>query len=143
MMPNDSDIGDILSQFDDMRLDYVVARSLTHSNSAACRRAGLSEGTFYHWSDEEREELNEAAQELKRSAKTQALLILLNAAPEAAQEQVAMLKARNKNLRFRVSDSILDRILGKAAQPLEHSGPEGEPVVVNLTWGDNEGQALL
>lgn len=117
------DLRTLLDQLEDKRLDYVLARSKVNSDRQAYISAGINKTTFYHnWSPEERERLNDLAQRVKRETATRALIVLQDAAEEAAHVQVAGLKDRDARIRLASSDSILDRVLGKPSQPTDVSG---------------------
>ena len=56
--------------------------------------------------------------------------LAMEAAPEALKTLISVAKDPQAPHAARVSaaNSILDRALGKPAQAVEHSGPEGEPI---------------
>jgi hypothetical protein len=108
----------LLDQLEDKRLDYVMARSRVSSDRQAYLDAGISRQTFYGWPTEERERLNDIAQQLKRAGAVRALMILHDAAEEAAQVKVEGLRSRNERVKQDVATEILDRNLGKPNQPV-------------------------
>lgn len=108
----------LLDQLQDKRLDYVMARSRVSSDRQAYTDAGISRQTFYCWPTEEREMLNDIAQQLKRARALRALQILQDAAEEAAMVKVEGLRSRNERVKQDVATEILDRNLGKPNQPV-------------------------
>ena len=125
-----------LDKLEDRQLAYVAARSKTINDSQAMKECGLSRSTFYGWGEEDREKLNEIAMTIKREVAFRALMVLQDHAEEAADVTVGLLKSRNENIKLRTSQDILDRVIGKAAQPIEVSGRGGGAIVVE--WDDSE-----
>lgn len=121
----------------DQRLDYVLARSRVNSDSQALRDAGISRGTFYTWPVEEREQLAELAQRVKREAALRAMMVIQDAAESAAQVKVSGLKSKNEHIKQDVATEILDRIVGKAVNKTEVTGKDGGAIVV--AWDDATG----
>ena len=128
------DIRTELDKLEGRRVDYVMARSRTQSDSAALREIGLSGGTFYKWSQEERDHLNELAQKIKREAAFRAVIILQEAVEQAARVKVEGLHSRNERVKQDAASEILDRVAGKAAQRLEHTGEGGG--AIQIDWGE-------
>jgi hypothetical protein len=124
------DLHTVLSQLQDNRLDYVRARSLVNSDAQAIKDAGIPRATFYRWSAEEREKLNEMAQQLKRATVARAIMALQAAAEEAAQVKIAGLKSRDERLKQSAATEILDRNIGKPSQSIKLGGDGGEPIKV-------------
>jgi len=116
------DLRTILDNLEDAKLDYVWERSRARSDAEAIRKSGISRSTFYSWSKEERTRLNGYAQELKRRRKLVAELYLEEAVEEAAKVKVAGLKSRKEHIRQAVATEILDRTVGKPAQPITGEG---------------------
>jgi hypothetical protein len=120
-----------LDELTDQRLDYVLARSRVNSDSQALRDAGMSRSTFYGWTLDERERLNELAQRVKREAALRAMMVIQDAAEAAAQVKVGGLKSKNEHIKQDVATEILDRIVGKALNKTEVSGKDGGAIVVS------------
>jgi len=116
------DLRTILDGLEDAKLDYVWERSRARSDAEAIRKSGISRSTFYSWSKEERARLNGYAQELRRRRKLVAELYLQEAVEEAAKVKVAGLKSRKEHIRQAVATEILDRTVGKPAQPITGEG---------------------
>jgi alanyl-tRNA synthetase len=125
-----------LDQLQDARLDYVLARSKVNSDAQGYKDAGVSKATFYSWPAEEREQLNELAQRIKREVATRVLMVLQDSAEQAATVKVAGLKSRNEHIKQDVASEILDRILGKATQRAELTGAGGGPVTLRVVYED-------
>jgi hypothetical protein len=124
------DLHAALNQLEDNRLDYVRARSLVNSDAEGYRNAGISKALFYRWPAEEREKLNEMAQQLKRATVARAIMALQAAAEEAAQVKIAGLKSRDERLKQSAATEILDRNIGKPSQSIKLGGDGGEPIKV-------------
>lgn len=110
----------------DLKIQYVFARCKTTSNNQAVEDAGFSQSTFYGWSQEVRDYLNSLAMRLKTEAGLRAMLVLQDAAEEAAKVKVEGLKSRKENIKQAAATEILDRNIGKPTQNInqkdEHSG---------------------
>ena len=113
------DLQAVLNKLEDNRLDYVRARSMVNSDSQACKDAGIARATYYTWPAEEREKLNELAQQLKRATVARAILVIQEAAEEAARVKVEGLKDRDKRIRQAAATEILDRNVGKPKQGID------------------------
>ena len=116
-----------MNNLTDWKLDYVIERSKARKDSDGYSNAGISKSTFYSLEAEEREYLNELAQQLKRETSYRAIMVLEDATEEAARVKVAGLQSRNENVKQGVATEILDRQLGKATQrtETEHTGIVG------------------
>jgi len=126
------DLQTVLNQLQDNRLDYVRARSLVNSDAQAIKDIGISKTAFYKWPAEEREKLNELAQQLKRATVARAIMALQAAAEEAAQVKIAGLKSRDERLKQSAATEILDRNIGKPKQAVDVT-TGGEPLkIVNI-----------
>jgi len=84
-----SDLRTELDKLTDQRLDYVIARSRVNTDSQALRDAGINRSSFYSWTLEERTALNELAQRVKREVALRAVMVLQDAAEDAAQVKVS------------------------------------------------------
>jgi hypothetical protein len=125
------DLQATLNQLEDARLDYVRARSMVNSDAQGYSGAGITKRVFYSWPPEEREKLNDIAQQLKRATVARALMALQDAAEEAAKVKIAGLKSRDERIRQSAASEILDRNIGKAAQTLDVTSG-GERIIVRL-----------
>ena len=124
-----NDLTTDLDKLEDNRLDYVVARSQVNSDAEGYRNAGIAKATFYSWSKEERENLNQLAQKFKRAAATRALMIIQEAAPKAAEVKVKGLESRNERVKQDVSTEILDRVIGKPTQTIRNDVTSGGEII--------------
>lgn len=129
-----SDLRTELDKLTDQRLDYVIARSRVNTDSQALREAGIGRSSFYSWTLEERTALNELAQRVKREVALRAVMVLQDAAEDAAQVKVSGLKSRNEHVKQSASTEILDRVIGKAVNKTEITGANGGALVI--TWDD-------
>lgn len=132
------DLRTLLDQLVDNRLDYVMARSKCNSVSEALRQSGISRAAYYSWSKDEQAYLEDVAQRVKRETATRALMVLQDAAEQAAKVKVAGLTNRDERIKQNVATEILDRTIGKAANPIELTGKDGEAVkFIEVTLPDN------
>ena len=109
----------ILDQLEGRELDYVQARSESKSDAQAYQTAGISKSTFYGWSAERREQLNEYADELRRQTVFKAQMALADAAENAARKMIALLSAESETVQLNAAKDILDRTAGKPRQSVD------------------------
>lgn len=127
------DLQTVLAKLEDNRLDYVRARSLVNSDAQAYKDAGIAKAVFYRWPAEERDKLNEIAQQLKRATVARAIMALQDAAEEAARVKVAGLKSRDERVRQSAASEILDRNIGKPSQGIDlTTGGDKLPAAVTV-----------
>lgn len=126
-----TDLRQLLDKLEDKRLDYVICRSKVNSDRQGFLDAGISKATFYTWTEEERNYLNDIAQKVKREAATRALMVLQDAAEDAAKTLVDGLKSRNDHVKIDAAKDILDRTAGKAQNKVDVTS-NGETIVVKL-----------
>lgn len=127
-----------MNRLDDRELAYVIARSKAVSDSKALKDSGIASSTFYGWEESRREKLNELAQKFKRETAMRVLMIMQDNAERAAKTVTNLMDSRNENIKLKASQEVLDRSVGKTAQPVEVSGKDGENLVVKLSWDDHE-----
>ena len=120
----------------DLKIQYVFARCKTTSNNKAVEDAGFSQSTFYGWPQEERDYLNSLAMRLKTEAGLRAMLILQEAAEDAAKVKVGGLKSRKETIQQSASTEILDRVQGKPTQRIDQKTEHSGEVVV-VSWDDD------
>ena len=145
-IPDMNDLRAELDQLTDDRLDYVIARSKAKTDADGYRNAGIPKGSFYTWAAEEREMLNALAQRVKRESALRALMLIQDAAEEAAMVKVEGLRSRKEHIKQATASEILDRIIGKSATKTqgkrrgyterhEHTGADGGPIIT-VQWDD-------
>lgn len=113
-----------------------MARSKVNSDRQGYLDAGIAKASFYTWSHDEREKLNEIAQRVKRETATRALIVLQNAAEDAALIKVAGLKSRDERVKQSVATEILDRTVGKVAEEVNVKGTIIAQVVNGVSYDD-------
>jgi hypothetical protein len=133
-----NDLRTELNNLDEREFAYVIARSKVNSDNKAIKEIGISSSTFYNWEESRREKLNELAQRFKRETGMRVLMIMQDNAERAAKTVTNLMDSRNENVKFKASQEVLDRSVGKPAQSLEVSGKDGGKIVVNLSWDDDE-----
>ena len=128
---------DLVAKLQELRpeeLDYVMARSSSNSTASACKSIGLSQSTFYRWTN--REELDALAAALRLDRHVEVELKLRDALPEAVQVVIEGLKERRYTEKFKAAVEILDRTLGKPTQKIDQKTEvSGQVVIVN--WDDD------
>ncbi len=125
-----------LEQLEDNRLAYVVARSKVNSDRQGYLDAGIAKASFYTWSTEERKKLNDIAQRLKRETATRALMILQDAAEQAAIVKTKGLENRDERIKQAAATEILDRTIGKTKDRIDVTSG-GEKIIVTLKETDD------
>lgn len=133
-----NDLQTELNNLEEREFTYVIARSKFNSDNKAIKDCGISSSTFYSWEENKREKLNELAQRFKRETGIRVLMIMQDNAERAAKTVTNLMDSRNENIKLKASQEVLDRSVGKAAQPVEVSGKDGENLVVKLSWDDHE-----
>lgn len=127
-----------MDNLDDRELAYVIARSKTVSDSKALKESGIASSTFYSWEESTREKLNEIAQKFKRETAIRVLMIMQDNAEKAAKTVTGLMDSRNEHIKLKSSQEVLDRSVGKTAQPVELSGKDGGAVVVRWDAENND-----
>lgn len=109
---------------------WIVARLLSTSDAAAARAVGVHPSTVCKWP--EKDELDRTVEALLADPMAQALTMILDAVPEAARVKIDGLRSRKENVRQSSASEILDRVIGRPRQKMEHSGPEGEAIRISI-----------
>lgn len=121
------------SQLSDTERLYVEARSQVPTKAEAFRLAGITHAAYYKWPKERQEYLETLVRDYKAGISQRVLEILENNAEKAAQVKVKGLKSLKEHIAQAAADSILDRILGRAKQPVDYSGE----LMVNVTYASD------
>lgn len=127
------DANDSLARFTVEQRKWVIARLLTTSDAAAARAIRVHPSTVCKWP--EKPELDKAVADLLEDPKSQAMAILVNALAEAASVKVGGLRSKKEEVRQVAAEQIMDRVMGKATQRQEVSGPDGAPIMI-VNWDD-------
>ena len=125
-----------LDHLEDARLEYVMARSKVNSDAQAIRQSGVPKATFYSWSKEERDNLNELAQKIKRNITLRMIAKLEEAGEDAVDALLTTLKSRNESVKQKAAVEVMDRILGKPTQSVKTDLTSGGEVI-RITIKDN------
>ena len=121
-----------LDRLDEKQLAYVIARSKCVSDAKAIEDSGVSRSTVYRaWDEATRAKLNELAQRFKRETAAQVLMVMQENAITAAEAIAGLIKSRNENVKLKASQDILDRVVGRASQPVELTGKDGGAIEVD------------
>lgn len=110
---------------------WVMARVMTHSDAEAARAVGVLPSTVCRWAN--KAELDAKVAELINDNGQQAIAVLRDALVRAALVKVSGLKSHSEQIRQNTASEIMDRLLGKAVQPNEHSGPDGEAIKIDAS----------
>jgi hypothetical protein len=103
---------------------FAIAMLSSKTKKDAAQAVGLEPNTVYGWNGEV-----DAAVDFMRNHSAVATLGIIEAnATKAAMIKAAGLDSDNEKLRQDVASEILDRILGKATQHQEVTGPNGTPL---------------
>jgi glutamyl-tRNA reductase len=128
-----------LDHLEDARLEYVMARSKVNSDAQAIRQSRVPKATFYSWSKEERDNLNELAQKIKRNITLRMIAKLEEAGEDAVDALLTTLKSRNENVKQRAAVEVIDRILGKPTQSVKNDITSGGDVIkITIKDDDND-----
>ena len=100
------------------RYTLVHALSSGMSITDALKKANRSKGWFYGLTEDEQKHLFALASELSASPLVKAKEIIDNAVIDAADVKVSGLKSRDERIKQSSSTEILDRVFGKAEQPV-------------------------
>lgn len=114
----------------DTHREYVLARSEVTTDKEGYIRSGITKTSFYAWPRETRDYLNELARKLRVSIALKAKMILGNNLEKAALVKVEGLDNRDARIKQSASTEILDRMLGKPKQAIEHTGEGGRPIQI-------------
>ena len=111
---------------------WVLARLTCTTDQAAAKKAGVHPSTVSKWPN--KPQLDRAVCDLLQAPIAAVLEILQQHGIEAGQVLADELKHKN---RLAAANSILDRILGRAAQPI--TGEGGGPLTVIIERGEQCG----
>ena len=136
------DLRQRLLSLQDNKLDYVIARSKTTSVRKACDDISISTSTLYGWDD--REQLEELANELKVDRYIEVEMKLRNALPDAADIIIdGMYKDKDGqrySTRFRSACEVMDRGIGKATQKIDQKTEHSGKIEIIVDWDDDDDQ---
>ena len=129
---------ELLMTLDEREVSYVFSRSAESSDVKGYENAGLSKGWWNYKNKERHDYLNDISLMIRIDTAFQAKRILAGAAAHAAEVLVEQLDLkRNESIRHRSSVEVLDRTIGKATQKIEQKVDSNQPIVINVTVGDD------
>ena len=111
------------------QLRFVTARFNCSTDKEAAREIGVSPDTVTYWK-RAGAPIDDAVKLLAFDGVVLAKEILRRSIAEASAVKRAGLKSDSERIRQDAATEILDRGLGKPRQGIEHSGPDGGPIVV-------------
>lgn len=112
---------------------FAVAMLDCPSKKEAAGMVGISDSTVYRWG----EDIDRVIELLLQDAQESALTILAGVAVRAAVTKQDGLDSEDERIKQGVATEILDRVLGRATQRQEISGPGGEPMVLRVKGFDD------
>lgn len=101
------------------QIRWVVARLSAKTDAAAAKKAGVHPSSVSRW--ENKIVLDQAVLEMLMEPAAAAMEILQVAVVEAAQIKVDGLSSKSAIMKQNVASEILDRVTGKAIQPISGS----------------------
>lgn len=119
------EIRTILENLDGTRLSYVYARSKSKTAAEAYNEVGISKSAYYKWEDRER--LEELANELRRNRVLMAEPKLQEAIEEAVDVLIKLLHAKDERVQFQAARTIIEREMGLAPTRMDITSG-GKPV---------------
>lgn len=108
---------------------FAVAMLDSASKKEAAEAIGIEPNTAYGWNGV----VDRVVSIMRTQAKDAAIAILTNSAVKAAMIDASLLDCYDPKIRQDAAEDILDRVLGRATQRLEHSGEDGAPIPVRIT----------
>jgi len=123
-----TDANKILANATPEQCKWVMARLATKTDREAAKRVNVHPTTVSRWDN--KAELDRAVNLLLKEPREAALAILTDAVVDAARIKVSGLGSGGKQ---QAATEILDRVLGKSTQRLEHAGSEDNPIVTTNT----------
>ena len=108
---------------------YVVASLEYPTKKEAAQAIGIEADTVYRWP----EIVDQAVQLASDKTRETAIGILAESLTKAVMVKIAGLDSDDEKVRHIVATEIIDRMLGKATQAIEHTGKDGGPIVV-VDW---------
>ena len=133
-MSEKSRLQTILAQLTKDQLRFIVAMQEHKTKDAAAKSLHLKIDTVYHWDNEIIDEaINLMSMDIVNSAIEQHKL----AANKAAAVRVAGLDSKNEIIRHKAAADILDRVLGKAQEHIDHTSG-GAALTIKIIKASND-----
>jgi len=126
---------EILKDLTPEQLKYISIRPHVKYDYQAAEKMDIARETVGRW--ENKPLVDEAVKLMLLDGVIVAGEILRRSLSQAAQELANELEHKRVDIRHKAATQILDRQMGKAAQPMEHTGKGGDALVINLSWGDD------
>ncbi len=106
-----------LTNLDQKRQAYVLARSKSSSKAEAYRESGVSKGTVNSWPD--KDELEDLAAALRVDRVLLADKELNDAVEPAVKKLVTLLNAQSEMVQFQAAKLIMERVMGQVAAKVD------------------------
>jgi hypothetical protein len=108
---------------------FVVASLEFPTKKDAAQSIGIEPDTVYRWPAIVDEAVELAHEETRETA----IGILAESLTKAVMVKIAGLDSDDERLRHTAATEIIDRMLGRATQAIEHTGKDGGPIIV-VDW---------
>lgn len=132
-MPNLSDLRAEIERIDDgLKRAYVLERSKVNTDKDGYTNAGFSRGTFYNWSSEDRDYLNNLAGRIRTEVALQIMMRLQEAGMDAVEVKIKGLDARSDNIKQKSSTEILEWLIGKPTQKVDQNSNQSGEVTIRI-----------
>lgn len=126
-------LDDVLKRLSAVQIRYVIARIEGKTQQDAAKACRLGESTYYSWAN--RGDVDEAIRLIALDGVVTAREVLRRNVATAALELADQLHSKRSMDRYRAAVEILDRVLGKATQPV--SGADGGPVEIVVRYAND------
>lgn len=126
----------VLAQLTSDQIRFVIARSDTESDAAACRELSISRSTVSHWPQDVRDNIATAVSLMAQDGLVTALHIRRRNLAKAMAVKIKGLESDDERVRQNVATELIEWELGRATQRNEHTGADGGAIEIdsdNLT----------
>ena len=112
---------------------FVVASLEFPTKKEAAQSIDIEPDTVYRWPDIVDEAIELATDETRETA----IGMLAESLTKAVMVKIAGLDSNDEKVRHAAATEIIDRLLGRATQPMEHTGKDGGKIPILVVGGVN------
>lgn len=112
---------------------YVIASLEYPTKKEAAEAIDIEPDTVYRWPKIVDEAIEFAIKETRETA----IGMLAESLTKAVAVKIAGLDSDDEKVRHTASTEIIDRLFGRATQPMEHTGAEGGEIPIRIIGGVN------
>lgn len=135
----EAELAKILLQLNDIEIQFTVTRLLCETDRVACERLGMARDRVASWPAHRKALIDRAITLMQTNIALGARAILQRSVVLAAQELQRELDDPDVTVRHRAAVQILDRVVGRAVQPVVASvAVRGVDELLQRVWGDGE-----